>query len=306
MRIGILATHKSEEQDRLYETAKAKGHTSTILEVQKLSLGVFFDDPKVYHNEKDIHDDFDIIIPRIDIPYTDFGYRVLRQFQVAGTYVTDTAYSLELGRNKIRCLQYLSRKGIPFPKTAFSYTSEGYNNLLDVIDGESFIIKLNEGTQGIGVFLAEDKKQANNFLRTFDQIDVPVMLQEFIEESAGTDLRCFVVGGKVIASMRRKAQDGDFRANISLGGHSEKSELTPEEENMALKASEAIGLNIAGVDLISSNRGPLVIEVNTAPDFMTGEWGLEKISGVDVAGAIIDFAISGYKEFSQAEGGWLD
>ncbi len=216
--------------------------------------------------------------------------------------MTDTAYSLELGRSKIRCFQYLARKGVPFPKTGFSYASEGYKNLLNIIEGESFVIKLNEGTQGVGVFLAEDDNQAKNFLRTFEQIDAQVMLQEFIEESAGTDLRCFVIGGKVVASMRRKAKDGDFRANISLGGEAQESNLTHEEEALALKASDAIGLNISGVDIISSNRGPLVIEINTAPDFQ----GLEAVSGVDVAASVIDFAVSKSEEFKESGQGWLD
>ena len=212
---------------------------------------------------------------------------------------------MELGRSKIRCLQYLARKGIPFPQTGFSYATEGYEDILSSIKGDSFIVKLNEGTQGVGVFLAEDAKQARNFLETFEQVDAQVMVQEYIKESAGTDLRCFVVGNKVVASMRRIAQDGDFRANISLGGHSEPGNLTEEEEVMALKASEAIGLNVSGVDIISSNRGPLVIEINTAPDF-TGEWGLESVSGVDVASAVIDYAIEAYTKFNATDDGWLD
>ena len=221
-----------------------------------------------------------------------------------GVYVTDTAYSLELARDKLMCLQYFTRKNIPFPKTGFSYATKGYDEVLESISGKSYIIKLNEGTQGMGVFLAEDDKQAKNFLGTFQQLDTEVMVQEFIDESSGTDLRCFVVGDKVVASMRRKAQDGDFRANISLGGHAFEADLTKEEEKLSLEASKAVGMNISGVDIIRSARGPLVIEVNTAPDFC-GEWGLEEVSGIDVANEIIKFTEESFAELKKGKGEWL-
>ncbi len=263
------------------------------------------DQPSIYYKGKPVHDDFDAIIPRIDIPYTNLGYKLLRQFQAMGTFVTDTAYSLELARDKLRCLQYLLKKEVPFPATGFAYAKKGYDELIKVIGEPPFVIKLNEGTQGIGVFLAEDEKNARNLLKTFAQLDTEVMLQEFIEESSGTDLRCFVVGGKVVASMRREAQDGDFRANISLGGHAHDADLSPEEEELAIKASAAVGMNISGVDIIRSNRGPLVIEINSAPDF-TGKWGLENISGVDVAAAIIAHTEEYKKLYDQGEGVWLE
>jgi ribosomal protein S6--L-glutamate ligase len=221
------------------------------------------------------------------------------------TYVTDTAHSLELARNKIRCFQYLTKKNVPFPKTGSAFATEGYKKILNTIGGEPFIIKLNEGTQGVGVFLAQDESQAENFLNTFDQLDTEVMLQEFIEEAAGTDLRCFVVDGEVVASMRRESQNDDFRANISLGGHAYEANLTEEERDVALRAAAAVNLNVSGVDIVRSKRGPLVIEINGAPDF-TGEWGLENVSGVDVASAIIDFAIKGKERFDKGEGVWLD
>ncbi len=239
------------------------------------------------------------------MPHTVFGYKVLRQFQAMGIYTTDTAHSLELARNKLRCLQYLMRKNVPFPATGFSYASKHYKEVMKVIGEPPFIIKLNEGTQGVGVFLADDEKTARNLLKTFSQLDTEVMLQEFIEESSGTDLRCFVVGGKVVASMCRKSQDGDFRANISLGGHADTVNLTEDEIDISIKASEAVGLNISGVDLIRSNRGPLVIEINSAPDF-GGEWGLENISKVDVAATIIDYTEIGKALHDQGEGVWLE
>lgn len=265
------------------------------------------DNPEVYYEGKAVQGEFDAIIPRIDIPYTDFGYKVLRQFQTAGVYTTDTAYSLELARNKMRCLQYMTRNGVPFPKTGFSHAPDGYKEIMDTVSGEAdtpVVIKLNEGTQGVGVFLAEDKKQAKNFLKTFQQLDAEVMMQEFIAESAGTDLRCFVVGGKIVAAMRREAQDDDFRANISLGGHSKEANLSEDEVDISIKAAKAVGINISGVDIIRSDRGPLVIEINSAPDFC-GEWGLENITGVDVAKKIIKFAEYGKEKFDQGIGTWL-
>ncbi len=304
IRIGILATHVTEEQFRLLESAKKRGHEASILKVHEFGLSIYPDNPKIYYDGEAVESEFDTIIPRIDIPYTEFGFKVLRQFQAIGVYTTDTAYSLELARSKLRCMQYLTRRGVDFPKTGFAYTTEGYKKIMSTIGGDSFIIKLNEGTQGIGVFLAEDEKQAKNFLRTFEQLDAEVMLQEFIGESAGTDLRCFVVGDKIVASMERKAQDDDFRANIALGGQSSEADLTDEEIKLALAASQAVGLNISGVDIIRSNRGPLVIEINSAPDFC-GEWGLEAVSGVDVAEKIIEHAEQGKEKYDKGEGVWL-
>ena len=274
------------------------------MEIQNFGLSIYPDNPKIYYEGKAVHEDFDIIIPRIDIPYTNFGYEVLRQFQAIGIYVTDTAHSLELARNKIRCFQYLTPKNVPFPKTGSAFATKGYKKILNTIGSEPFIIKLNEGTQGVGVFLAQDQSQAENFLNTFEQLDTEVMLQEFIEEAAGTDLRCFVVGGKVVASMRRESQGDDFRANISLGGKAYTVDLTEEEEDVALRASEALNLNISGVDIVRSKDGPLVIEINGAPDF-TGEWGLENVSGIDVAEKIILFAIEGKEKYDRGEGVWM-
>lgn len=304
MNIAILSTHHSEEQDRLKEAATQHGHNADILDIKKFGLALCNENPQIFYDKKDVTRDYDAVIPRIDIPYTEFGFKVLRQFQAIGIYVTDTAYSLELARNKVRSLQYLTRHNIPFPKTGFSFSNKGYDELLETIDGEAFVIKVNEGTQGMGVFLAENHKQARNFLGTFNQLETEVMVQEFIEESAGTDLRCFVVGDKVIASMRRSSQDDDFRANVSLGGHAYEADLSKEEEELALSASHAVNMNISGVDIIRSDRGPLVIEINTAPDFC-GEWGLEKVSGVDVASEIILFCAKNSKESSSRGEEWL-
>lgn len=303
--IGILATHKNEEIQRLEDAAKAAGHEVKTLDVKEFGVHISLCKPEIRYGGKSVEGEFDAIIPRIDIPYTSIGFKILRQFQAAGVYVVDTAYSLELARNKLRCLQYLQKQEVQFPATGFSYASKGYDSIIRLMGQPPFVIKLNEGTQGTGVFLADDEKTARNLLKTFAQLDTEVMLQEFIQESQGEDLRCFVVGGKVVAAMRRKSQDGDFRANISLGGHAYDVDLTDEERDISIKAAEAIKLNVAGVDVIRSERGPLVIEINGAPDF-TGEYGLEKISGVDVAGEIIKYAEEGKARYDRGEGVWLE
>lgn len=298
MRIGILTTGSKYEDERLIEAASQAGHQATALKVLKCSIRVANDNPKIFYEGKDISDDFDIIIPRINLPHTIYGLTILRQFQVMGVYVSDVALALELGRDKLRCKQYLMTKNVPVPTTGYGYTKDDFDTVIQAVGGAPLILKLVEGTEGTGVFLAKDEKEAKNILGSFKQFDARVISQEFIEESAGSDLRCFVVGDKVAASMRREAQDGDFRANVALGAHSYKVDITSEEEKVALAGMRAIGLNVGGVDIIRSKRGPLIIEINVAPDF-GGEFGLEKTSGVDVARAVIDFAIQGKEKASK-------
>ncbi len=246
-----------------------------------------------------------MIIPRIDPPYTEFGFKVLRQFQAMGVYVTDTAYSLELARNKLRCMQYLMRKGVAFPKTAFGYSDESFDDIIDAVGGVPVVIKLNEGTGGVGVFLAEDEKTAKNFLGTFKSFHIEIMLQQFIAESAGTDCRVIVIGGKVHTALDRKSSDGDFRANISQGGAYTVVKLSAEEEDLAVRAASAMGLNIAGVDLIRSKDGPLIIEINSALDF-AGPNHVEDATGINIAKPIIEYAVEGKKAFDKSGQGWLD
>lgn len=304
MRIGILTTGQIDEDKRLIEAATQRGHEISTLKLLKCSMGVCPNDAEIFYEGEHINESFDIIIPRLNVSYTGYGLAILRQFQALDVYVTDTAYSIELGRDKLRCLQYLMRKGISFPTTGFADSKEDFENIVKTVGGTPIVIKLVEGTEGTGVFLVDDIKQAENIMGTLNQFDAPVIVQEFIAESAGTDLRCFVVGDEVVATMKRESQDGDFRANVSLGGHSSSEEITKEEEEIALKAAKAIGLNIAGVDVIRSDHGPLIIEINVSPDFC-GEYGIESVTGADVAGAIIDYAIKGKKRFDEGKGVWL-
>ncbi|PCI97639.1 MAG: RimK family alpha-L-glutamate ligase [Alphaproteobacteria bacterium] len=292
MRIGILTTGNDEEEDnRLVNSAKAQGHDAKLLHVTKCSLTVCSNTPEIYYEGSPISQIFDVIIPRIDTAHTEYGLAVLRQFQSMHIFTSDNAYALKLGRDKLRCTQRLLKEEVPFPTTGFAYSNEDFDNIIKTVGGVPLVIKLIEGTEGVGVFLADDMKHAVNLLKTFKKLSTPLIVQKFIEESAGTDIRAFVVGGEIIACMERKSSDGDFRANIALGGHSKAITLSEEEKNIALKATQAIGINIAGVDLIRSHSGTLVIEINTSPDF-GGQWGLESISKVDVAGAIIKFAVN--------------
>ena len=305
IRIGILTTHLTDEEDRLVESGTKKGHEVVPLEVKRFGISMCPDDPKIYYEGKRIQDEYDAIIPRIDLPHTEFGFMVLRQFQALDVYTTDTAYSLELCRDKLRCMQYLMRKNVPFPTTGSAYSRKDYDKVIKTVGGAPLIIKLNEGTEGVGVFLAEDEKAAKNFLGTFKQFGVRVMLQEFVKESSGKDVRAVVIGGKIIGAIERASQDGDFRANVALGAQSRAVELTDEEKDVVLRATEAMGLNMAGVDLMRSKNGPLIIEVNSAQDF-TGPHLAEAIFNIDLAGMMIDYAVEGKKRFDKGEGVWLE
>lgn len=290
MQIGILTTGNEIEDNRLLEAAEQRGHHAELLYLPKCSISVCLNNPEIYYEGRPIAHLYDVIIPRVDVPHTEFGMVVLRQFQSMHICTTDRAQALELGRDKLRCLQRLLRDNIPFPTTGYAHSKEDFDNIIKTVGGVPVIIKLIEGTEGIGVFLADDLKHAKNILKTFQRLSAPLIIQEFIEESAGSDIRAFVIDGHVIAAMQRQSQDGDFRANIALGGRSAPVLLSPEEQEIAINAAKAIGINIAGIDLIRSRKGTLVIEINTAPNF-SGKWGLEEVSGVDVAGCIIDYAV---------------
>jgi ribosomal protein S6--L-glutamate ligase len=230
MKIGILTTGSKQEDERLVDEAMQAGHEATLLKVLKCSLRVSNNAPKVFYEGKDISNDFDIIIPRVNLPHTIYGLTILRHFQVMGIHTSDVALALEIGRDKLRCKQFLMSQGIPVPTTGYGYSKDDFHTAIQAVGGAPLILKLIEGTEGTGVFLAKDEKEAVNILGSFKQFDARVIAQEFIEESSGSDIRAFVVGNKVVASMLRQSQDGDFRANVALGAHSFKVTLTDEEE----------------------------------------------------------------------------
>lgn len=305
MRIGILSTHLTAEEERLVEAGQERGHEVDVLEVKRFGIGICPNEPRIYYEGNRVSQLYDAIIPRIDPPHTEFGYTVLRQFQALDVYTTDTAYSLELCRDKIRCMQYLMRKDVPFPTTGSAYSRKEYDKVINAVGGAPLIIKLNEGTEGVGVFLAEDESSAKNFLGTFKQFDARVMMQEFVKESSGSDIRAVVIGDKIIGALERTSStEGEFRANVALGAVTQAVELTNEEQDIVLRATRAMGLNMAGVDMMRSDNGPVIIEVNSAQDF-TGPHLIEAIMGVDLAGMMIDFAVQGKEEFDQGEGLWL-
>lgn len=291
MKIGILTTTgDKEENHRLIAAAHERGYKAQLLHHLKCSLSVCEDAPEVTYEGKPISKEFDIIIPRIDAPHAEYGLTVLRQFEAIHTFTSETTQSIQIARDKLRCSQHLLKHHVPFPSTGFAYSKADFDNIIDTVGGAPLIIKLIEGTEGVGVFLAEDTKHAINLLKTFKQLSTPLIVQKFIKESGGKDIRVFVCGGRVVTAIQRQSQDGDFRANLAQGGASKVIKLTKQEEEVAINATRAIGINVAGVDLIRSNTGPLIIEINSALDFC-GKWNLEDVAGIDVAGEIIDRAV---------------
>ncbi len=298
MNIGILTTNQITDDQRLMEAAINKGHQPTLLDLRKISIELSPGLPSIYYENEDVTKKFKAIIPRLNVSFTDYGINVLQQFICARVYVSETPEALRLGRDKLKCLQYLLEKGLPFPDTGIAYSNENFSSIISHLK-TPVVVKLIESTEGTGVFLAKSKKELENMIKTFGLLGASFLVQEFVEEAAGEDVRAFVVGGRVVASMRRKSQDSDFRANVSLGGHSFQEKLTGEEERVVLAATQSIGVNVAGVDFVRSKRGPLLLEINVSPDF-TGEQGIESITGYDVASAIIDFAVEQANNFQKS------
>jgi ribosomal protein S6--L-glutamate ligase len=224
-------------------------------------------------------------IPRIGASHTFYGAAVVRQFEVMGVFPVNESQGISRSRDKLRCLQLLARAGIGLPVTGFAHSTKDVDGVIALVGGAPLVVKLLEGTQGIGVVLAETKQAAESVIEAFRGLDANILVQEYIAEAGGADIRAFVVGERVVASMMRKAAAGEFRSNIHRGGTAEAIKLTPEERSTAVRAAKAMGLNVAGVDLLRSNHGPVVMEVNSSP----GLEGIEKSTGVDVAGKILEF-----------------
>ena len=229
--------------------------------------------------------DIDAVIPRIGASITFYGTAVVRQFEMMGVYAINESVAISRSRDKLRSMQLLARRDIGLPVTGFAHTADDIPDLIDMVGGAPLVVKLLEGTQGVGVVLCETRKAAESVIEAFFGIDVNIMVQEYIEEAGGADVRCFVIGDRVVAAMRRQAKPGEFRSNLHRGGSAETARISPAERRTAVGAARAMGLNVAGVDLIRSNHGPLVLEVNSSP----GLEGIEEASGVDVAGLVIEF-----------------
>lgn len=293
LKIGILTTQDVEENKLLIDAAKDLGHKAKLLYHTKCSLSICQNSPEIYYEGKPIGNAFDIIIPRVDKPHPEYAITVLRQFEAMHIFTSETPRAITIARDKLLCAQRFLREDIPFPSTGFAYSKEDFDSIINTVSGIPLIIKLAEGTEGVGVFLADNLKHAINLLKTFKQLSTPLMVQKFIEESSGKDIRAFVCGDRVIAAVQRESQDNDFRANISQGGTAKVIQLTNKEEEIAINAAKAIKINIAGVDLIRSKDGPLVIEINSSLNFSRKYM---KDAGVNAANTIIEFAVNKYQE----------
>jgi ribosomal protein S6--L-glutamate ligase len=287
MKIAILSNgNKNYSTMRLVEEAEARGHEVDVIKYKNCYVSIEQSNNAVYYKGKPLGR-YDAIIPRIASYMTKYGTTIVRQLEMQGEYVLSKSIAITRARNKLRSMQLLAKYNIDIPKTVVSRNTTDIDELLDQLGEMPVIIKLASGTHGNGVVLAETKKAAKSTLQAFyltNDDGVNILLQEFVKESAGTDIRAFVVGNKVVASMQRQSLDDDFRSNLHKGGLGTPIKLTPEEEKVAVKAAKVMGLSVAGVDIMRSSRGPLVLEVNASPGF-----GIEKVTGRNVAGKIIEY-----------------
>ena len=285
MNIAILSRNaKLYSTRRLVEAAEARGHEVRVLDVLRCYMNITSNRPSIHYKGEDLTG-FDAVIPRIGASVTFYGTAVLRQFEMMDVYPANESEAISRSRDKLRSLQLLARKGIGLPVTGFAHSPDDVGDLIDMVGGAPLVIKLLEGTQGIGVVLAETHKAAESVIEAFMGLKANILTQEFIKEAGGADIRCFIVGDKVVAAMKRQGKEGEFRSNLHRGGSAALIRITPEERSTALRAAKTMGLNVAGVDLLRSNHGPVVMEVNSSP----GLEGIEAASGKDIAGTIIDF-----------------
>ncbi|MGC1203394.1 MAG: 30S ribosomal protein S6--L-glutamate ligase [Flavobacteriaceae bacterium] len=285
MRIVILSQNPNlYSTKRLVEAGEKKGHEMLIVDHAKCNLVIEKKKPTIIYKGKEITD-IDGVIPRIGASVTFYGTAVVRQFEMMKIFTATESQALVRSRDKLRSLQILSRAGLGLPKTVFSNYSKDVSQIVDAVGGAPLVIKLLEGTQGLGVVLADNKNSAESILEAFNGLQARVIVQEFIKEAKGADIRVFIVDGIVVGAMKRQGKEGEFRSNLHRGGNASVIELTDEEENAALKAAKSMGLGIAGVDLLQSARGPLILEVNSSP----GLEGIEIATGKDIATSIIKY-----------------
>lgn len=283
MRIAILSRNsKLYSTRRLVEAGLARGHQVDVIDTMHCYMDITSSKPSVRYRGKPLPK-YDAVIPRIGASVTFYGTAVVRQFEMMGTFSINESVAISRSRDKLRSLQLLSRKGIGLPKTGFAHHPDKISDLLKNIGGAPVVIKLLEGTQGIGVVLAETNQTATSVIEAFMGLQANILVQEFIKEAGGSDIRCLVVGDKVIAAMKRQGAEGEFRSNLHRGGSASLVKLSPEERKTAVDAANTMGLNMCGVDILRSHRGPVVMEVNSSP----GLEGIEKATGKDIAGMVI-------------------
>lgn len=269
---------------RLIEAARARGHEIETINHLRCTIDIASHRPKIHYHGKALAKP-DAVIPRIGASVTFFGTAVVRQFEMMRVYCVNESVAISRSRDKLRSLQLLSRKGIGLPVTVFAHRTSNAEDIVKLAGGAPVVIKLLEGTQGIGVVLGETPRAAASIIEAFGGVNTNILVQEYVKEAKGEDLRCIVVGDRVVASMQRKGREGDFRSNLHRGGSAKAARITPQERATAIGAARAMGLNVCGVDMLRSNHGPVVMEVNSSP----GLEGIETATGVDVAGKIIEF-----------------
>lgn len=286
MKIAILSRkHDLYSTRRLVEAAKQRGHHADVIDTLRCYMNITSQRPSIHFKGEELPH-YDAVIPRIGASITFYGAAVVRQLEMMNVFCVNDSVAITRARDKLRCLQLLSKKGIGLPVTGFAHSVDEIKDLIKMVGGPPLIVKFLEGTQGIGVVLVETEKAARSVIEAFLGLKVNILVQEYIKEAAGIDIRCFVVGGKVVAAMKRQAKSPEeFRSNLHRGGEASMVEITEEEESMAIRAAHIMGLNVAGVDIVRSERGPLIIEINASP----GIEGIEKATKKDVAGMIIQF-----------------
>ncbi len=285
MKIAILSRNSSlYSTHRLKEAGEQRGHTVQIIDYLRCYMDITPKNPHVLYQGSPL-DGVDAVIPRIGASNTFYGTAVVRQFEMMDVFVANESQAISRSRDKLRCLQLLSKKGIGLPVTGFAHSTKDIEGLINIVGGAPLVIKLLEGTQGIGVVLTETHQAATSVIEAFRGLNANILVQKFIAEAKGADLRCFVIDGKVVAAMKRQGAPGEFRSNLHRGGRAEVIKLSAKERSTALAAAKAMGLRVAGVDLLRSKDGPVVMEVNSSP----GLEGLEKATELDVAGMIIEY-----------------
>ena len=285
MKIAILSRNpRLYSTRRLVEAATERGHEARVFDPLRCYMNIATSHPEIHYRGHKL-EGYDAVIPRIGASITFYGTAVLRQFEMLGTFPLNESVAISRARDKLRSMQLLSRKGIGMPVTGIAHSPDDTGDLLNLVGGAPVVIKLLEGTQGVGVVLAETRQATESVIDAFRGLNAHFLVQEYVKEAGGADIRCFVIDGKVVASMKRQARDGEFRSNLHRGGSAELVRITPLERATAVRAAKVVGLNVAGVDIMRSKRGPSVLEVNSSP----GLEGIEGATKKDVAGMIIDF-----------------
>ena len=283
MKIALLSRNRRlYSSRRIIEAAEERGHEIVVIDVLRAYMNIAAHKPSIHYKGEAL-EGFDAVIPRIGASVTNYGTAVLRQFEMMGVVSLNESVAITRSRDKLRSLQLLSRRGIGMPLTGYANRPDNIKDVIKMVGGAPVVIKLLKGTQGIGVVLAETQKAAESVIEGFMGVKADILIQEFIKEAGGSDIRCFVIDGKVVAAMKRQASPGEFRSNLHRGGTSKLIKITPEERSTAVRAAKIMGLNVAGVDLLRSNHGPVVMEVNSSP----GLEGIERSTGKDIAGMII-------------------